>query len=178
MLSNIFLGYNVSSLPFNFFATLRCYDTHSIDKHTAKLYLLMSKLSSVDMLNYNIEKGEEKDQIHSHILFYVTDPSLFKKEIEACMQPYVIISGERKVICKVPKTKDDLKNEAAFKDVIIDVDYTKYLSKRTELHLERIGTVANASIYSFKFNSYGLNSGFIMRGENTEFFLKKKNNRL
>jgi hypothetical protein len=64
---------------------------------------------------------------------------------------------------KILKNDNDPKTNVLYKDVYEYADSINYKGKDRELYVENIIGIKNASYYTYKFCSYGINNGYLQK---------------
>lgn len=152
---NIYLGKNVGKCNLTHFSTFRGYNLNSVKSYEKAIKGFHKDIAEWSDLFYVVERGRDKF-LHSHIL------SSFKDDDADCIlkhfKPHKIIEGSRKKIikCQNPET-------LTFKDEYVLIDYKELLMKDSKLYIEKIVERKNASMYTYKFVSYGLHHDYLFK---------------
>lgn len=157
MEANIMLGKNLGTLDFTHFSTLRYYGVGGVKMYEKEIEKMFNGIFEIKQLNSNIEKGIDSYH-HAHILLSLNDDKNSFDSILKYFNPINIAYGREKRLVK--KYYPDSKS---FKDTYIEVLFKKLHSKKSVFHIENVLSTTNASIYSYKFSSYGINSNYYCR---------------
>ena len=164
MHTHAYLGTNIGKLPFNFYATLRIFGNYGVNKNEIAIEHLFKHIEPIVQLHYSIEKGNDKSYYHSHLLINAPENrDVLYESLNAYIMPKKTKNDKRIAIAKLPKNYLLKNGEVPFQDEYFNLDSTKFTNNKMELYLEPIISSCNASIYSTKFNSYGLNNGYFQR---------------
>jgi len=162
MEANIFIGNNVGSLQFDFFTTMRLYKKGGVDNYVLTINSFFKKVHPIQYLTYNIEKGNDKNFYHGHLLYKIRDEDKYEKSllrflnIDNCTE-----KGTRKQIIKIKKDSDNVSDNIQFKDVYVNIDYKIFRTREIELYVEKIVSKEGCAYYANKFCNRGIVNGFL-----------------
>jgi hypothetical protein len=163
MKTSVFLGENVGKVENNCFATYKLYEMKSITKTEKEIENLFKNINATKQLMYTIEHNRFDGLLHSHLLFKNEDYEGLDSDLKKYINPKRITKGTKYILAKIPKTEKDIVNDVKFKDIYVLSNFTNYIGSNSEIYLESAVYVANASIYAFKYCSYGLNNGYLIK---------------
>ena len=151
------LGKNVGSLNFTHFGTLRYYGVGGVKLYEKEIEKMFNAIFEIKQLNSNIEKGIDSYH-HAHILLNLNNDVNSFDSILKYFNPINIAYGREKRLVKIyyPELK-------CFKDTYVEVLFQKLHSKKSIFHIENVFSTINASIYSYKLSSYGINNNYYCR---------------
>jgi hypothetical protein len=159
----IYQGQNISKLNFKHFSTLKVFGNHSINKTVNIIEELFNFNDTITEMSYSIERFKEQNVLHTHILTNTDNENKFYDICSDFIKPKYIKKGFSDRLVKMLKNENDLISDVEYKDVYVTVPYVNYIGNKKELYIESVVGITNASLYTFKFCSHGINNGYLRR---------------